>query len=222
VPALDAKIDQLYQLALDEFTAARNALAKSLTGADAALVKTLVKPTVVPWTVNQVYWRARPVYDRLLKNGEKLRTAQVSALEGRHVDVAAASDAHRRAIADAVREAERVCKGTRPLLTQTFEALSLTVTPPEPHGRFTQELQPAGLEALAGITPKADVKVRSVRLQPDPTPKVDLKRDAEIKSAEADLAHAEAEERSARQTWDRAHDALLAARQTLAKLKSKT
>lgn len=208
--ALDAKIDRLYQLAPGEFTAARNALAKSLTGADAALVKTLVKPKVVPWAVNQVYWRARPVYDRLLKSGDRLRKAQIGALEGRSADVSAASEAHRRAIADAVREAKRA--DTRPL----FEALSLAPTPEAPHGRFTEELQPAGLEALTGITPKSQV----VRLKPDPKPQSALKREAEITSAEVELARAEATERSARQTWERAHDELLAARKRLSDVKS--
>ena len=46
--ALDAKIDDLYQLGLSEFTSARNALAKSLSGAEAKRVKALPKPTVVP------------------------------------------------------------------------------------------------------------------------------------------------------------------------------
>lgn len=229
--ALDASIDSLYRLSLGEFTAARNALAKSLAGADAALVKKLVKPTVVPWAVNQVYWRARPVYDRLLKSGENVRKAQKDALEGRAADVAAASDAHRRAIAEAVREAERLMKGTGVDSRPLFEALSLTPAPPEPHGRFTQALKPAGLEALAGIRPSAQVRLkpdttdpksRSVRLQADVKGQADLKRQAEIKSAEADLARAEAAERSARQTWERAHDELLAARKVLADLKSQT
>jgi hypothetical protein len=238
VSALDAKIDRLYELALDEFTAARNALAKSLTGADAPLVKKLVKPTVVPWAVNQVYWRARPVYDRVIKSGEKLRAAQIAALEGRKADVAATSDAHRRAIADAVREAGRLAAGSkaRPdadALSRTFEALSLTPAPQETHGRFTTELQPAGLEALAGIAvrpkpyaanqsdrtggvrPQADAGRRTERQR-----QADMKRAAEITSAEATLAEAEATERNARQTWEHAHDKMLAARKTLSDLKS--
>jgi hypothetical protein len=59
VSALDAKIDDLYKLPLSEFTSARNALAKTLGKDDGAkIVKALEKPTVVPWAVNQVYWRA--------------------------------------------------------------------------------------------------------------------------------------------------------------------
>src|SRR5213083_1378005 len=126
--ALEAKIDDLYRQPLNDFTSARNALAKSLTGADAQRVRALAKPTVVPWAVNQVYWRARAAYDRLMKSGERLLTAQIAALEGRPADVRAASEAHRRAIADAVAEAERLAApaGSKP-----------------------------SPEALAGITPKA-------------------------------------------------------------------
>ena len=82
--ALDAKIDDLYRQPLGEFTGARNALAKTLTGDEAKRVKALAKPTVVPWAVNQVYWRARAAYDRLMKSGERLRKAQIAALEGRN------------------------------------------------------------------------------------------------------------------------------------------
>jgi hypothetical protein len=154
--AVESKIDDLYQVPLDEFTAARNALAKTLTGADARRVKKLAKPTVVPWAVNQVYWRSRGTYDRLLKSGERLRHAQIGALEGRRSDVRAATDAHRKAMSEAVKEAERlaVAAGSRPApdaLMRTFEALSLMREPPDPPGRLTEALQPAGFEALAGV-----------------------------------------------------------------------
>jgi hypothetical protein len=158
VSALDDKIDELYKLPLGDFTAARNALAKSLAKDEAKLVKALEKPTVVPWAVNQVYWRARSTYDRLMKSGDKLRTAQIAALEGRAADVRAASEAHRRAIADAVAEGERLSAGagSKPgpdALARTFESLSLATTAPKTPGRLTDALQPAGFEALLGVTP---------------------------------------------------------------------
>jgi hypothetical protein len=40
-----------------------------------------------------------------------------------------------------------------------------------------------------------------------------------VKAAEADLARAEDAEHQARETWERAHDALLAARQALTELR---
>ena len=168
--ALDAKIDDLYKLPLGEFTGARNALAKSLSKDDAKIVKALEKPTVVPWAVNQVYWRARSTYDRLMKSGEKLRTAQIAALEGRKADVREASEAHRRAIADAVAEGERLSAeaGARPgtdALARTFESLSLATSPPKAPGRLTDALQPAGFEALAGLG-NLELRTQNSKLKP--------------------------------------------------------
>src|SRR4051794_8077268 len=95
MPSLDAKIDDLYSRPLADFTPTRNALAKTLAGAEAARVKRLAKPSLVPWAINQVYWHARPLYDRVMKTGDKLRHAQIAALEGKSADVRAAADAHR-------------------------------------------------------------------------------------------------------------------------------
>jgi hypothetical protein len=258
VSALDDKIDDLYKAPLAEFTAARNALAKSLKGDEAKRVKALAKPNLVPWAVNQVYWRAHGVYDRLLKAGERLRKAQIAALEGKSADVRAANDAHRRAIADAVAEAERIAAaaGSKPspdALTRSFEALSLAAEPPEPHGRMTEALQPSGFEALTGVKIAPADKHRTEPARHDHrTPTggrheaakttdrrderhakasgIDPKRareeaeaarqaeearrrhDAELRKADAAVARAEAHEKLARETWERAHDALLEAR----------
>ena len=109
---LDRRIDALYQLPLGEFTASRNAFAKTLTGEPAKQVRALKKPTVVPWAVNQLFGRARPIYDRVLETGQALRAAQLAALKGlkeskrsksgKPNDVFAATEAHRRAIIEAV------------------------------------------------------------------------------------------------------------------------
>jgi colicin import membrane protein len=159
--SLDGKIDDLYRQPLDAFVTARNALAKTVTGDDAKRVRALVKPTVVPWAVNQVYWQARATYDRLIKSGERLRAAQIASLEGRRgADVREAGDAHRKALADAVKAAERIAAAAAAnppadALMRTFETLSLASEPPEPPGRLTKPLQPSGFEALAGVTPLA-------------------------------------------------------------------
>ena len=248
--ALDTKIDDLYRLTPGEFTGARNALAKSLKGDEAARVRALAKPAIVPWAVNQVYWSARSTYDRLMKSGEKLRAAQIAALEGKAADVRSASDAHRRAIGDAVAEAERLAApaGAKPnvdALARTFEALSLATAAPASPGRLTEPLQPAGFEALAGIQPIDDVG-RAFQARHSGGPKMaalhstrDAKADARaaedaaraaaerkkhetaVKDAEAQVARAEMKERSSRETWERAHDELLSARQALTDLKRK-
>jgi hypothetical protein len=272
VSALDAKIDELYRLPLAEFTSARNALAKTSPKDDAKIVKALEKPTVVPWAVNQLYWRARATYDRLMKSGEKLRSAQIAALEGRAADVRAASETHRRAIAEAVAEAERLASasGAKPgadPLARTFESLSLATSAPGQPGRLTDALQPAGFEALAGLgnlqlrtqnselgtskselgTSKSELKPRKLELAPAKaergtqnaerrTPNDERlaraaakaaekeatkvaaeqkKHETAIKDAQAHLELVQDAERSARETWERAHDDLLAARQAL-------
>jgi hypothetical protein len=261
VAALDPKIDDLYRGPLSEFVSARNALAKSLSGDEAKTVKALAKPTVVPWAVNQVYWHARAAFDRVMKSGEKLRKAQVAALEGRVADVRAATEAHRNAIAEAVREAQRLSTsaGSAPgadALSRTFEALSLANEPPGAPGRLTEALQPAGFEALAGIKPQPGTLHPFMPRRTEPPPKTvpskrtggdkddkddarqrraeeqraareqekaaaaARERQAAIKKAEAAVAHAEANEQQARAAWDKAHDALLAARRALAAVKS--
>src|SRR5262249_33512333 len=134
--SLESKIDALYQQPLAEFTAARATLAKELSGADASRVRKLKKPTIVPWAVNQVYWHARTLFDRLRTTGARVREAQIAALRGRAVDMREAAEVHRGAVADAVAAAERFAgaTGSHPspeALMRTFEALSLATEPAE-------------------------------------------------------------------------------------------
>ena len=79
---LESQIDELYQLPLDEFTNARNALAKTLSGSDKKTVASLVKPSVAMWIVNQLYWQDPATYKALVDASEKLRAAHRAALNG--------------------------------------------------------------------------------------------------------------------------------------------
>jgi hypothetical protein len=156
VVTLESEIDQLYQLPLSEFTAGRNALAKTLKGPEAARVKALPKPTVVPWAINQLYWRDRKAFDRLMKAGGALRETQIAALGGGHADVRRATETHRAALADAVRSATALgtAAGAKPhadQLARMLEAVSLSPDRGDAAGRFTELIQPSGFEALAGI-----------------------------------------------------------------------
>jgi hypothetical protein len=77
--AVPVSIDALYQLPLTEFTPARNALAtrlrKSGKTGESDEVRSLVKPSIPAWAVNQVYWKNRAAFDRLLSAGDRLRKA---------------------------------------------------------------------------------------------------------------------------------------------------
>jgi hypothetical protein len=154
----EAAIDELYRLPLAAFTAARNELAKTVKGADAKRIKQLAKPTVVPWTINQLYWQARKTYDRVVAAGQTLRDTQIAALKGRDADVRHATEDHRKAIAAAVREGVALAakEGIHPptdQLARMLEAMSLARESSVAPGRLTELIQPSGFEALAGITP---------------------------------------------------------------------
>lgn len=239
---LEARIDDLYKGSLADFVNARQTLAKASTGDAAKRVKALAKPTLVPWTVNQVYWHARPTYDRVLKAGEKLRTAQVAALRGKSADVGAASNEHRKAIADAVKEAARFASdaGAKPdhdALARMLEAASLATTLSETHGRFTKPLQPAGFEALAGlsIAPKLTIAPPPARAGKHPREadrqptarereaaeaqrKEEARRQAALAKARTALIEAKADATKARVEWDRAQDRVLDAERALKEL----
>ena len=102
---IDDDIDRLYQGPLDAFTEARNALAKSAKRPD---VKTLVKPSLPAWAVNQLHWHRRPAIDRLVTAAEAVRREHGKTLSGRSADIRSAEQAHR----DVVREVAG--RGARP------------------------------------------------------------------------------------------------------------
>lgn len=241
--SIESAIDELYALPLDRFVAARAALSRTMSGADAKRVKALTKSTVVPWAVNQVYWHARSVYDEVLSRGSVLRRAQIAALEGGTADVRSAGASQRQAISKAVDAASRLAAkaGARPdadQLARMFEALSVVDSPPEPHGRFTKVIAPAGFEALSGVTVKVPARIPSgvARVDEGPAAQATRSPDAEAigerqraakaaaaarrqqaarTRAEADLARAEAAERRARQAWERSKAARDAAERVL-------
>jgi len=86
VAAVDREIDRLFELSLDEFTAARNELAKRLAKEGekerSEEVKALAKPSAPVWAINQLARREKAQVRALLDAGAKLRRAQERALGG--------------------------------------------------------------------------------------------------------------------------------------------
>jgi hypothetical protein len=86
VHEVDARVDALYDLPPGEFTAARNALARTLRGEGqreaADRVAKLRRPTIAAWAVNQAVRRNRDRVDALLEAGQDVRRAQRRALSG--------------------------------------------------------------------------------------------------------------------------------------------
>jgi hypothetical protein len=85
-PKLDDRISELYALALDEFTAARDALAKELRDQGereaATEVKKLRKPNQAAWAINQAVRADPDAAGKLVNAGGRLGDAQAGALEG--------------------------------------------------------------------------------------------------------------------------------------------
>jgi hypothetical protein len=217
VADIDKQIDELYQLPLGEFTAARTALAKTLTGDAARQVRALKKPTAVPAAVNQLYWNARSTYDAAMKAGHALRAAQIAALNGKKADVRAATEAHRKAIASAVQRAVQLAAKAElnpnpDQLARMFDALSLAAAAPPTPGRFVDVVAPSGFDALAGVTPATRVHA-SAQSEPDIETKHAEKR--RLEQERRQQREAEAQFKTATHDLERARDRVRAARESL-------
>jgi hypothetical protein len=169
-----ADVDALFQLPLVEFTAARNALAARLKKAghadEADQVKSLAKPSVSAWVVNQLYWRHRKAFDRLIATGEKFRTTQASQIAGKSADLRAPLEARRASLSELSKLAAAVLRdaGHNPTpdtmrrITLTLEALSTygTLADAPPAGRLTDDVDPPGFETLAALVPRVGRSAR--------------------------------------------------------------
>lgn len=95
-------VDALFRLPLAEFIAARKILVAQLKqvglGNEAERVKALVKPSISAWAVNQLYWKYRDAFDRLVATGQRFRKAQTSGLAGKVAEMRGALDARREAL----------------------------------------------------------------------------------------------------------------------------
>ena len=220
----DDAIDQLYQLPLEEFTAARNTAAKD-TGDSA--IKKLEKPTLPAWAVNQLYWRQRKLYDDLIKTSTQVRTAYKQMLAGKTADVRAAETFHAdsmRKAKDAIRRILEEAGSTAgdAVMTPVTETLDALPTTDEP-GRLTRPLRRTGFEALQGVTITAKAKPIIPKAEPKRSP-AEKESDKDRQKREADqqelamnkerLRFAEAAEREAEAGVDRAKRALERAEKT--------
>jgi hypothetical protein len=206
---VDTEIDRLYQLPPDEFTPARNVLART-AGTDAADVRRLSKPPIAAWAVNQVYWKRRDIYDALVDASTELRKIHTVILGGRRADLREASKAHEDALDGALKAALAILQDEgHPATDVTRQALltTLRALPSEdPPGRLTRTLQPGGFEMLAGLSiegAKGSIRApTNIRLKAEATTSVSGKAEATKKAepaqkpesakSKADVARAEA------------------------------
>jgi hypothetical protein len=156
--ALDAEIDELFQLPLEAFTAARNALAKG-AGGQAAAIKALGKPPIAAWAANKLYWQDPERYEALVEASTQMRKTHRAVIEGRKGDLRAAGREHEAALDAALKATLALLKDagqpatdtTRHAILNTLRALPSE----EPPGRLTRALTPGGFEMLAGVSAAA-------------------------------------------------------------------
>jgi hypothetical protein len=221
---LDDQIDHLYQLPLDEFTAARNALAKD---SGASEIKKLEKPNLAAWTVNQLYWRNRKAYDEVTKAAERMRAAYKQMLAGKTADVRGAEEIHGEALREAKQAARKILEdGGHPNpdavmmpVAETLDALPGA----EPPGRLTKPLRRMGFNVLEGLPISAKAAPQKPKAEPA-NPVYPPKGGHHKKASEAEerelamtkerLRFAEAAEREAEATLERAKRAVERAERT--------
>ena len=64
-------------------------------GCDASALE---KPSVPAWAVNQLSWRDRRAYDKLIQAAERLRAAHAQTLSGKKVDLSTIELQHKAAV----------------------------------------------------------------------------------------------------------------------------
>ena len=206
---LEDELDRLYALPLNEFTAARDEIAKRLRAEGerdlADEVKQLRKPSVAVWLVNRLAREREVDVKRLLKAGEALPKAQASG-SAESFSKARGDEQHAlERLAGAAREValeEGVGAAAADRATQTLRAASLTPEGREllKRGRLTEELEPPGFEALAGM-PSAP---RKSTKRPAPPRKDTKKAEERVRKAKAEERELAAAARELRKQADRA------------------
>jgi hypothetical protein len=173
------ELDRLFSLPLDEFTRARNELAKRLKqdgDADAAeQVRALAKPSVPAWAVNQLARHEPEGVRSLLNVGARLRSAQERSLRGEQAaDEVRAAQAEERELLRVLtqRAGELLREAGRPATGATLDRVSSTLragTLAEPgrtllrEGRLTGDVEVSGFDAFAGIEVPAGRRRRTAK-----------------------------------------------------------
>jgi hypothetical protein len=180
--ASSTDVDALFALPLSEFTSARNALVAQLKkagrDAEANEVKALAKPSVSAWVVNQLYWRHRGLFNKLIEAGDRMRRAQAAPMSGGSAN--APASARRETVTALTKIAEGLLLGgdygaTRDMLrrvSSTLEALSSYGSLPGAPlaGRLTDDVEPPGFEAMAGLLPAGARRATRETAEPSKKP----------------------------------------------------
>jgi hypothetical protein len=221
--------EELYGLPLEEFTPARDALAKKLrAGGDkdgAAEVKRLKKPSLPAWALNQAARRHGPEVRRLLEAGVVSREAQEQALAGdagplreatralsdevEHLTDLAASELARAGREASAAQRDRIAATLRAAAVDEEGGRLLE------RGMLVDELEPAGFGGFgdSGGRPAPAHRRAGAAPSAPAAPKRSKEEVEAIEAARRDLRRAEAEAEAAATRARRRADRAQAAEQ---------
>jgi hypothetical protein len=229
VDDLDQELDRLYALEPATFVAARDALVRELRDSgrreEAAEVKSLRKPTVSAWAINQLTRQERRQVDLLLDAGHRLREAQQGLLAGQDPSgLAEARRTERDALASLrkaargiLAEAGRESETTLNRITETLQSAAVSSEGREllARGRLTGDLEATGFELLAPLAEGAPRKQEHAGKRKPPVRSREAKAGRE--QARKRLEEARLQVREARATERAAEKELRAAEREAAK-----
>lgn len=209
---LDHDIDALFRLPLAEFTSARNTLAARLKQEgrrnEADRVKLLAKPSISAWTVNQLYWMHRKLFDQLIATGKRFRRGKVAdmreSLDARREVLTQLTDLATGLLRDA---GHNPTPDTMRRISTTLEAMSAYALLPDgpTSGRLTHDVDPPSFESLASLMSAAKIEradepprtapsrksgSAALNTQQKATTTIDVTRPARIADAKTSLQHA--------------------------------
>jgi len=210
--AVDEAAELLYGLPLDEFTTARNAVAKELRDRglrdEAEAVKALAKPSVAAWAVNQLTRRRHADLDEFLDAAVAAREAQLGGKPGAREAIKEQRQALDRLIRAARDELRgKASEAVAGKIRQTLEAAAVDDAAAEEirRGRLVKELEPAGFGTLAAHAPAPGKTRPAPRKDAAAAKKALAAARARLREAEDELRAAQAEERQAHKRWQQAH-----------------
>ena len=222
---VQGEIDRLFREPLDRFTSARNDLSRRLARSgdsdSAQRVKALLKPTLSAWAVNQLYWEDRETLEAVIEAGDRFRSVQLAALEGRPTaelpdasrDRREAVVAARHRIEELLRDkAEQPTASTLQRIETTLDAIAAygSARAELINGRLARDLEPPGFEALAGLRKESPPPMPARSRAPvKPPPRPEAKSGLELRLARAKeaLEKARADAAEKRHVADRARQA---------------
>ena len=184
MPDVERELDGLYALPADEFTDARNELAKRLRAAgqrdEADEIKALRRPTAPAALVNRLARESTKDVKRLLKAGDDLRKAHGKGGAALRTAAEAERDAVDSLLADAREIEPDASDATLMRVASTLRAAAADAKsrPLLERGRLETDVEPQGFEALAGMS-----------IAPPPKGKAPAKPKPDRRKLDAEKAH---------------------------------